>query len=103
MLKLNHVNLTVSDVQGLATFFEKVFAFTITERRGNGNFAVLEGGRRLRPDPVAWEGRGKHALSRIVPHGISRCGPGSGQHDIRTDEVSRIRGANARNPEARGR
>jgi catechol-2,3-dioxygenase len=43
MLKLNHVNLTVSDVPGLATFFERVFAFTVTERRGNGNFAVLEG------------------------------------------------------------
>jgi catechol-2,3-dioxygenase len=43
MLKLNHVNLTVSDVAGLSEFFEKCFAFTVTERRGNGNFAVLEG------------------------------------------------------------
>jgi lactoylglutathione lyase len=43
MLKLNHVNLTVSDVPGLATFFERAFAFTVTERRGNGSFAVLEG------------------------------------------------------------
>jgi catechol 2,3-dioxygenase-like lactoylglutathione lyase family enzyme len=43
MLKLNHVNLTVSDVRGLSDFFERGFGFTVTEQRGNGRFAVLEG------------------------------------------------------------
>ncbi len=43
MLKLNHVNLTVNDVAACADFFESCFAFKVTERRGNGRFAVLEG------------------------------------------------------------
>ncbi len=43
MLKLNHVNLTVSDVPGLSDFFVRGFAFRVTESRGNGRFAVLEG------------------------------------------------------------
>jgi len=43
MLKFNHVNLTVTDVPGLTDFFERCFDFRVTERRGNGRFAVLEG------------------------------------------------------------
>jgi catechol 2,3-dioxygenase-like lactoylglutathione lyase family enzyme len=43
MLKFNHVNLLVSDVPGLAQFFERCFDFKVTERRGDGRFAVLEG------------------------------------------------------------
>jgi catechol 2,3-dioxygenase-like lactoylglutathione lyase family enzyme len=43
MLKFNHVNLTVSDVAGLTRFFKDCFDFKVTETRGNGRFAVLEG------------------------------------------------------------
>ena len=43
MLKLNHVNLSVSDVPGLTDFFERCFNFKVAERRGNGGFAVLVG------------------------------------------------------------
>jgi catechol-2,3-dioxygenase len=43
MLNFNHVNLTVSDVPGLTGFFERCFSFQVSERRGNGNFAVLNG------------------------------------------------------------
>jgi catechol 2,3-dioxygenase-like lactoylglutathione lyase family enzyme len=43
MLKFNHVNLTVRDVPRLADFFHRCFDFTVTESRGNGRFAVLQG------------------------------------------------------------
>jgi catechol 2,3-dioxygenase-like lactoylglutathione lyase family enzyme len=43
MYKFNHINLTVSDVPGCTDFFERCFAFKVTERRGNGRFAVLQG------------------------------------------------------------
>jgi catechol-2,3-dioxygenase len=43
MLKLNHMNLTTSDVPGLTGFFERCFDFKVTERRGSDKFAVLEG------------------------------------------------------------
>jgi catechol-2,3-dioxygenase len=42
-MNLNHINLTVGDVAGLANLFERCFGFRVTERRGNGNFAVLKG------------------------------------------------------------
>jgi catechol 2,3-dioxygenase-like lactoylglutathione lyase family enzyme len=43
MLKLNHINLSVSDVPSLSDFFERCLNFKVTERRGNNKFAVLEG------------------------------------------------------------
>jgi catechol 2,3-dioxygenase-like lactoylglutathione lyase family enzyme len=43
MFKLNHINLTVNDAVGCAEFFERCFAFRVTDRQGNGKFAVLEG------------------------------------------------------------
>ena len=43
MLKLNHLNLTVGDVPAVCNFFEQCSAFKVTERRGTGKFAVLEG------------------------------------------------------------
>jgi catechol 2,3-dioxygenase-like lactoylglutathione lyase family enzyme len=43
MLKLNHINLSVSDVPALADFFERCLNFKVAERRGTGKFAVLEG------------------------------------------------------------
>ncbi|MEI9981256.1 MAG: VOC family protein [Edaphobacter sp.] len=43
MFKLNHINLSTSDVPGLAAFFESCLNFKITERRGSNKFAVLEG------------------------------------------------------------
>jgi catechol 2,3-dioxygenase-like lactoylglutathione lyase family enzyme len=42
MLKLNHINLSVSDVPALSDFFERCLKFKVTERRGNNKFAVLE-------------------------------------------------------------
>ncbi len=43
MLKLNHINLSVSDVPAFSDFFERCFNFKVSERRGNNKFAVLEG------------------------------------------------------------
>src|SRR5579871_4478328 len=43
MLKLNHINLSTSDVPGLTYFFERCLNFKVTERRGSNKFAVLEG------------------------------------------------------------
>ena len=43
MLKLNHINLSTSDVPGLTDFFERCLNFKVTERRGSNKFAVLEG------------------------------------------------------------
>ncbi|WP_260734969.1 VOC family protein [Tunturiibacter lichenicola] len=43
MLKLNHINLSVSDVPALSDYFERCFNFKIAERRGSNKFAVLVG------------------------------------------------------------
>jgi catechol 2,3-dioxygenase-like lactoylglutathione lyase family enzyme len=43
MLKFNHINLSTSDVPGLADFFERCLNFKVTERRGSNKLAVLEG------------------------------------------------------------
>jgi catechol 2,3-dioxygenase-like lactoylglutathione lyase family enzyme len=43
MIKLNHINLAVSDVPELTRFFETGFGFRVTEQRGAGKFAVLLG------------------------------------------------------------
>jgi catechol 2,3-dioxygenase-like lactoylglutathione lyase family enzyme len=43
MLKLNHINLSTSDVPGLSDFFERCLDFKVTERRGSNKLAVLEG------------------------------------------------------------
>jgi len=43
MLKFNHINLTVSDVPRLSDFFHRCFDFKVTESRGDGRLAVLEG------------------------------------------------------------
>jgi catechol-2,3-dioxygenase len=43
MIRLNHTNLSVSDVPELARFFQTVFGFRVAEQRGLGKFAVLLG------------------------------------------------------------
>ena len=40
-MKINHMNMTVPDVEATATFFEKHFAFTIRKQTG-GVIAILE-------------------------------------------------------------
>jgi len=41
MLKLNHMNLPVSNVPDLTRFFVEAFGFRLVDQRGNGNFSVL--------------------------------------------------------------
>jgi catechol 2,3-dioxygenase-like lactoylglutathione lyase family enzyme len=40
-MHLKHLNLTTSDVSGLAAFFERFFEFTRLLERGSGAFAIL--------------------------------------------------------------
>ena len=40
-MQLKHLNLTTSDVTGLAAFFEQFFAFRRTLERGSGAFALM--------------------------------------------------------------
>jgi catechol 2,3-dioxygenase-like lactoylglutathione lyase family enzyme len=42
-MKLNHLNLSVSDVPQLTRFFEESFGFHPTVQRGTGTFSVLSG------------------------------------------------------------
>ncbi|AYL96387.1 VOC family protein [Mucilaginibacter celer] len=42
-LKLNHINLTVTDVAASAHFFEQHFGFKIAEVKGENMLAILEG------------------------------------------------------------
>lgn len=41
MIKLNHLNLPVSNVPDLTRFFTEAFDFRLLEQRGQGNFSVL--------------------------------------------------------------
>ena len=41
MNTLNHLNLSTSDVTGLAEFFDKVFDFRVVSERGATNFVVM--------------------------------------------------------------
>jgi catechol 2,3-dioxygenase-like lactoylglutathione lyase family enzyme len=43
MVRLNHINLAVSDVPEATRFFTEAFDFRVEERRGQGGFAVLVG------------------------------------------------------------
>jgi catechol 2,3-dioxygenase-like lactoylglutathione lyase family enzyme len=43
MLKINHMNLSVSDVPALAKFFERCLGFTLTKLHTGDKFAVLHG------------------------------------------------------------
>ena len=43
MIKLNHINLAVSNVPELTRFFQAAFGFRIAALRGQGTFAVLLG------------------------------------------------------------
>jgi hypothetical protein len=40
-MHLKHLNLTTSDVSGLAAFFERFFEFRRLLERGSGAFAIL--------------------------------------------------------------
>jgi hypothetical protein len=40
-MQLKHLNLTTSDVAGLAGFFEQYFGFTRAVERGSGGFVLL--------------------------------------------------------------
>jgi catechol 2,3-dioxygenase-like lactoylglutathione lyase family enzyme len=40
-MKLKHLNLTTTDVAGLAAFFERFFAFRRLLERGSGAFTIL--------------------------------------------------------------
>jgi hypothetical protein len=40
-MRLKHLNLTTSDVSGLAGFFERFFGFKRLLERGSGAFALL--------------------------------------------------------------
>src|SRR6202035_5592380 len=40
-MQLKHLNLTTSDVTGLATFFERFFGFKRLLERGSGAFTIL--------------------------------------------------------------
>lgn len=42
-MKLNHINLVVTDVAAAIKFFETYFAFTCTEVKGDNIVAVLKG------------------------------------------------------------
>lgn len=42
-MKLNHINLVVTDVAAAVKFFEVYFAFTCTEIKGDNIVAVLKG------------------------------------------------------------
>lgn len=42
-MKLNHLNLTVSDVVAVSTLFEKHFEFTCVDRKGDNMLVVLYG------------------------------------------------------------
>ena len=42
-LKLNHINLPVTDVAASAGFFEQYFNFKTIEVKGNNMLAILEG------------------------------------------------------------
>jgi catechol-2,3-dioxygenase len=42
-MKLNHLNLTVSDVLESTAFFEKYFAFSVADKKGGDMLAVLYG------------------------------------------------------------
>jgi hypothetical protein len=41
VMQLKHLNLTTSDVSGLAAFFERFFAFRRALERGSGAFTIL--------------------------------------------------------------
>jgi hypothetical protein len=41
VMQLKHLNLTTSDVSGLAAFFERFFAFHRVLERGSGAFTIL--------------------------------------------------------------
>jgi catechol 2,3-dioxygenase-like lactoylglutathione lyase family enzyme len=43
MTKLNHLNLSVSDVPQLTRFFQESFGFHLTDQRGTGKLSVLLG------------------------------------------------------------
>lgn len=42
-MKLNHINLTTTDVSGLADFFRRFFGFELLAMRGQNAFAILRG------------------------------------------------------------
>jgi catechol-2,3-dioxygenase len=42
-MKLNHLNLTVSNVVNASAFFEKYFGFTCTDKKGADKLVVLYG------------------------------------------------------------
>ncbi len=72
MFKLNHINLSTSDVPGLAAFFESCLNFKITERRGSNKFAVLEGEGPFYLHPDARQRRRQHQLPGDVSHRLRR-------------------------------
>lgn len=42
-MKLNHINLPVSDVAASSSFFEQYFNFKCTEKKGDNLIAILQG------------------------------------------------------------
>jgi hypothetical protein len=121
-MQLKHLNLTTSDVPGLATFFERFFGFKRRLERGSGALSILCNDedfvltlmKAKRNDPAAYpetfpcrllprRSRGRAHQARRIGCGrsISRQNPGGGpQHPRHAFLLHRARQRRCRNRHA---
>ena len=73
-MQLKHLNLTTSDVSGLAAFFERFFGFKRLLERGSGAFTILSNNedfvltlmKTKKHDPVDYPKLSMSAFTSII-------------------------------------